>query len=198
MSWILQKKKFLKVAKNIDSSIILTTKDNWFWWLASFVAYAFSLGKTSRKRFLTGTASGVGPVIGIPKEYSTSKALDVIRHEGRHVLQFRLFGFWLPKIGPYIGMLPMAVLYGLLLPIGFNWFRYRFELDAQAYNWRCRLTNGWSHDELRASCIRSAKSVSSWLYGKPIWFSWAKWGYLRKLNKVIKKQEKETGKLYGC
>ncbi len=197
MSWVYYKRQLKYIAKEIDSSIILTTKDNWFWWLASFIAYAFSFGKTSREKFLTRTASAVGPIVGIPARYSHEQALDVIYHEGRHVMQFRFFGFWIPYIGPYLGAPMMALLYGLLLPVGFNWFRYRLELDAQAYNWKRRIRNGWSHEHLLESCLRSAKSISSWLYGKPIWFSWAKWGYTRKLKNIVKKYENETGVVYG-
>lgn len=198
MSWVYQKLTLKVIAKSIDSSIILTTKDNWFWNLISYFAFMISLGKTSREYFLTHTATAIGPVVGIPARYYFEKALETLHHEGRHVIQAKLLGFWIPYIGSYLGVIShFFVLYCLLLPIGFNWFRYRFELDAHSYNWKRWIRSGWKYKDLENTCIRQAKGVSSWLYGKPVWESWAVWGYKRKLEKVIREYEKELGVAYA-
>jgi hypothetical protein len=192
MSWVYYKRQLKFIAKEIDPSIILTTKANWFWILISYIVLIVSFGKTSRKRFLEHTATAIGPIVGIPSRYSREQALDTLHHEGRHVYQARILGFWIPYVGPYLGAIThFFVLYCLLFPVGFNWFRYRFELDAYSYNWKRYIRSGWNYKELYNDCMRSAESISSWVYAKPIWKSWAVWGFKRRLDRIIREYEEE-------
>jgi hypothetical protein len=186
-SWLLQRKALKQWlcdrygwAKLMP--LILVSKDNWF---AALFTNTIGL-LMGRERFRTEFATAIGPVVMIPKEYSFYAAKSVCTHEVRgHVFQFWACGLFLPFIGPWLGVVLMAVLYGLLLPILFNWFRYRLELHADVQKWKWMLETNQSSAEVMDRAEGFAKTVSSWSYGKSIPRAWAVWGFKRRAKKVI-------------
>jgi len=138
-----------------------------------------------REVFLTQFASTFGPIVGIPEEWEDPE--ETIVHEvGGHVNQFGWFGLFIPYVGPWIGILGMILFYGLLFPVGFNWFRYRLELHADKQRWKYMLQHGVSSDAILERAMSFAETISSWQYGKPIPKSWALWGFSRVARKVNK------------
>jgi hypothetical protein len=159
--------------------LIFLTKDNWFSWLLTNTV-GLLMG---RDRFRTKFVQTIGPLIFIPKEFTFYQAKSVCTHEvAGHVFQFWACGLFLPFIGPWLGIVLMLVLYGLLLPIGFNWFRYRLELHADMQKWKWLLEIG---HEVMPRAERFAKTVASWAYGKSIPERWALWGFRRKAKQLI-------------
>lgn len=162
--------------------LILVTKDNWF---ASILTCTVGL-LMGRERFRTRFATTIGPVVLLPKEYTYQQAKRVCVHEVRgHIFQFWACGGFLPFVGPWLGIVFMGVLYGLLFPVYFNWFRYRLELHADTQVWKCMIEEGQVQKVLpRARAF--ALTVSSWAYGKPVPERWAQWGFFRRALRLTR------------
>ena len=107
-SWTNDRDRLLSLAKSVDSSVILTTKDGFFWKAISWILFIISFGKQSRKTFLTIFATTIGPIQAYPKEWSVQSVEFVVVHESRHTKQFRWFGFGL---SPWVGIPFMFIFY---------------------------------------------------------------------------------------
>ena len=128
--------------------IRLTVKRGWFWETIGRILAAITLGRLPRWRFMQGYHTTLANVIAITAdeaERPVSVSLRAaIAHESVHVRQFRAFGLWLPWIGPWIGLVPMAAIYLLLpIPIGFAAGRWLLERPAYQAGMRIQLANGY-------------------------------------------------------
>jgi hypothetical protein len=161
--------------------LILLTKDNWF---AGLLTNTVGLG-VGRKTFKLHYATTVGPIVLFPRAWDVERCKDVGCHEiGGHTLQCFACGVFLPLIGPFLGLVLMGLLYGLLLPVGFNWFRYRFELHADVQKWKYMI------EQRRAAWVLAraktfGATVGSKAYLWPVPRAWAVWGFERKARKVL-------------
>lgn len=187
MSWVNRKNELKSWAEIHNRAAILMTKDGWFWGVLAANTLGLFVGK---ENFLKYFASTFGPLVGIPKEYSYEQARSVITHEvGGHVNQFWAFGLFIPYLGPWIGIIGMTIFYGLLLPYGFNWFRYRLELHADKQKWKYMIAKGATLQEVEARARRFAITVAK-KYGRPVPEKWAVWGFVRSARKVYASRRK--------
>ena len=182
MSWTLRKKELTEQARRYNRSAILVTKNSWIW---KFVALVLT-PLMSKDDFLHNFATTIGPIVAFPEVWTFEQVARVIPHEvGGHVNQFWAFGGFIPYVSPWIGIVPMTIFYGLLLPVLFNWFRYRLELHADKQAWRYMILNGYNFSEVVARAERFARTISSWKYGKCIPEKWAIWGFRRAASKIL-------------
>ena len=183
MSWVDKKEEYEKIIHSIDKSIILTTKDHWFWKVISWVLFIITFGKFSREMFLKRFATTIGPIQAYPKEYPyLSKAILV--HESRHTRQARWFGL---GIHPWVGLPFMMIAYlFLIFPIGLAPFRYLLELDADKASWKYLLKNKIVDEDY---ILKRAKAFAEKVSGAPYAWAWPKKyvrnGFMKAAKKVI-------------
>lgn len=158
MRWELRRDELTRYARGFDPSAILLPHSHWLW--VTILTFAPWIP-------VNQYAMTVGPIVGIPDEWSAARARRAIPHEvAGHVRQFRWFGFFLH---PWAGLPLMALFYGVLFfPIGLAYFRYRLERHAEAQSWRELLKSGDMHlDDVFERAEDFAVTVSSWAYLKP-------------------------------
>ena len=84
-----------------------------------------------QRRYLRRYTTTIGARVYVPARWDRwkpRKRIAILRHERVHLRQFARFG-----------LLPMALLYLLVpLPLGFAWFRMRFEREAYEESMRAR------------------------------------------------------------
>jgi hypothetical protein len=176
MKWGYQRAILLAYARTFDSSARLMPQSHWFWRIVMFLAFWLPKG-----RF----AQTIGPLVGIPDDWSMRKARRVIPHEvAGHVRQQRWFGL---GIHPWVGLLPWALVYCLLLfPFKLAYFRYRLELHADKQKWRALLRSGeMGPDQVIDRARRFAKTVSGKMYLWPWFEGLVMRGFLRAAKRVI-------------
>lgn len=187
-SWTERKPELQTLARVIDPSVTLTTKDSWFWALLAWLRLLIGFGSASRADFLTRFATTLGPVQAYPKEWDYEKVRQTLIHESRHTRQSRVFGWfvpvlgWIPPLAPWVGLLLMAPVYGLLpVPVLGAWCRYRLELDAERFRWRWYLkaTPPWPAEYVRLRAVSFADTISSGQYLWTVPRCWARWGFRR-------------------
>lgn len=162
----------------------VVVKEGPFWEALGWIIYVLSFGRN--RGFVTDYLTTIGPVIGIPRSWgsypfpaSTSKEEAgrreaILEHEAVHVGQFRRFGFG----SAWLGVLPMFFLYVLLpVPIGFAYFRWRFEREAYAVGIEAQLrlerSLGLRDRELAVSRSFQIERATEQLSGKSYFFAWA-------------------------
>lgn len=151
------------MARAIEPSVRLQTKDVWIWKLLGALATVATLGGISYRRFLEDFATTLGPLQGYPAAWSVERVEAILVHEARHTRQARWCGLGLH---PWLGLPLFAVLYlALPLPMGMAWLRLLFELDADRAVWRHALRHGASPEEIRARARGFARVVCSGAYG---------------------------------
>jgi hypothetical protein len=178
-TWVEHKDCYLRIVRKYDSSIILTTKDSWFWRACAWLVAIFTFGGISRQRFLSDFGTTLGPVQAYPSSWS-SLSTELLIHEARHTAQARWFGL---GISPWLGLPLMAVAYLLLpLPLGLAYFRYMLELDADRATWRQMLRDGMSTQTVLKRAAKFGKLVGGGSYG----WAWpgAEEGFKRAAAKV--------------
>ncbi len=116
----------------------IVEKKGFFWNFLHYVIMVLTLGRN--RSFLKGYYTTIGPWVGVPTNWDdwpeVSRAA-VIRHETVHVQQCKRMGFG----NVYVGLIPFSLLYLLVpFPIGFAWFRWRFEREAYAVGIRVALS----------------------------------------------------------
>jgi hypothetical protein len=135
MKWTENRARWTRLAKSVDPSIRLYTKNHWWWNL---------YGGEDRKEGITAW----GPFIFIPEDCKRDLEL-AIYHDGRHVQQMRWFGL---GIHPLLGVIPWAMLLLFFLPVLFT-VRFWFELDAEVYALNRKIATGssviWARAELK-------------------------------------------------
>lgn len=165
MSWTRNRAKYETIAQRIDPAVRLVTKDAWPWKVIAALAMVFSFGGITYRKFLDSYATTIGPIQGYPRQWEgLSERLLV--HEARHTRQFRWMGLF---IHPWVGVLPMMILYLLLpLPLGFAFFRWRFEIDADKAMYRWMLSKGEKAEKVR----ERARSFGARVCGGNYGWSW--------------------------
>jgi hypothetical protein len=183
MTWTGDKERLEKLAKGIDSSVRLTTKDSWFWKAIALILFLITLGQFKRERFIKSFATTIGPIQAYPSTWPAGSVERVLVHESRHTQQARKFGL---GIHPWVGLPFMAIFYLLLpLPVFFAVFRCWMELDASRFSWRHMLKNGAPDHWIRYKADSFAKKVSGAPYAWSLPRSWAVKWFKGEAEKVI-------------
>lgn len=188
MSWIDDKDYYQNLVKKIEPSCVLTTKDNWFWKILSYMWFLVTLGRQGGpKYFLENLATTIGPIMAYPKEW---KFLDLglLMHEVRHVKQFRWFGL---GIHPWIGFLPMAIVYLMFpIPVGFAYIRYRLELDADRERWIWEFSQKRELKKIFYGMECFCELVCGPTYGWAWPHKWGKKGFTKVFSEVLNEHSK--------
>lgn len=192
-SWTEHRERYEELLGDVVDVAKLTTKDHWIWRGVAWSLALASFGNFSRSRFMTRFATTFGPIQAYPREWSEISE-EMIIHESRHTQQFLFAGWFVPlfgwvgrKLRVWVGVLPMAVVYGFFpLPIFFAWGRMRLELDADAYVWRQGLREGWmSPDDVRVRAQDFAETVASWAYLRSWPSAWTVRAFLKRAEYEI-------------
>lgn len=186
MSWVNDKERYQAIARKIDSSVRLTTKDGWIWKAIAWILFIVTFGKFKRERFLENFATTLGPVQAYPRSWPALREGTLV-HESRHTHQARWFGL---GIHPWVGLPLMGLFYLLLpLPLGLAYFRYRLELDADRAKWKFWLAGGRTPDEVRARAKKFAETITGVAYAWSWPRKWAVRGFLKAAEKVIEENK---------
>jgi hypothetical protein len=165
-SWTGERARLEGLARGIEPSVRLQTKDGRLWRALATLAAVATLGGISRRRFLEDLATTLGPLQGYPAAWSAERVEAILVHEARHTRQARLCGLGLH---PWVGLPLFALLYlALPLPLGFAWLRLFFEIDADRACWRHALSRGAPPEEIRARARSFGRIVCSGAYGWPV------------------------------
>lgn len=195
-SWIEQQAEYEELARRVCSVAKVTTKEHLFWRVAASFLAIVSFGRLKRSDFLRVFATTLGPLQAYPQEW-TELSRTIIVHESRHTQQFLWAGWFVPvfgwlgsKVRVWVGVLPMAIVYGgFPLPIFLAWGRFRLELDAEAYAWRIGLAEGWlTEDQVRFRADWHARRVASWSYLRAWPESWALHAFGERAEAEISRQ----------
>jgi hypothetical protein len=115
----------------------IVNKRGWFWVALHYIVMVVTFG--GNRNFLEGYYTTIGPWVGVPKNWEKRSAESrqaVLEHELQHIKQCAWFGFG----SPIVGLPVYTILYLLLpLPIGFAYFRWRFEREAYAHGINIKL-----------------------------------------------------------
>lgn len=173
-SWFHQHGELEQFARSFDPTARLALKESRVWEVsAALDKYATTIGRT----------------VYIRANWTADQVQRVIPHEVLgHVKQFRVAGFGIhPTIGIPLGLL----LYALFpIPIFGAWVRYRAELHAASKSWEYHLKskfNDWTPEYIRKRAIWTADKVSGKPYAYAVPRFWARWGYKRKAEQIIRK-----------
>ena len=164
ITWLARKYAYERMARSIDPAIRIYAKRGWFWRAYSWVPFLLSFGMSSRKAFLSDTATVIGPLQFYPEDWTDIE--HEVHHEGRHTRQQRWFGL---GIHPWVGFLPWSIAAALLLPAGIT-IRFWLELDAESYAIRHKFRTGSSESWARHEIVEFAERLS----GPGYLWSWPK------------------------
>jgi len=164
--WLAERGRLEALARAIEPSVRIGSKDGWPWRALAGLARAATLGGISRRTFLESYATTVGPWHGYPAGWSAARVEATLVHEARHTRQARWCGLGLH---PLVGLPLFALLYLLApLPAGLALGRFLFELDADRAAWRHALAAGAEPEAIRARARAFAGRVCSGHYGWPV------------------------------
>jgi len=165
MSWTLRKDHYTALARKIEPSCRLTTKDGWFWKVLAVLLHALTFGKMSYSTFLEDYGTTIGPVIASPRAW-TALSEGYLVHEATHAADMRKAGLW---IHPWVGIVPFGLVYLLFIfPMGLAWARYRLELRADTARWKHELSAGGTAATIRYHAQRRGEALS----GAPYAWAW--------------------------
>ena len=165
-SWVDKKDEYQAIARKIEPSVRIVTKDAWIWRVAGWILTVVTFGKMKSKTFLSKYATTLGPWLAFPREWTV---LDdkILVHEAQHARQQRYFGLW---IHPIVGIPLFGLTYiVLLLPTGLSIFRVLFEINADMRAVRFALDNGSNEAWARFRAKEFGETVSSAHYYWPLW-----------------------------
>jgi hypothetical protein len=163
MGWVDQKSELELIGKKIDPSVIISTKDSFFWQILATLVAMVTFGGLSRRRFLDDFATTIGPLQGYPASWEYDSVKSTIIHESRHTQQARWFGLGL---SPWLGLPFFGLCYLLLpIPLGFAYGRYWFEFDACRFTYRYKLKEGWDPRDILDQADHASSNISSGAYG---------------------------------
>ena len=182
MGWAKEREKYQTIATSIDPAATVLTKDHWLWsatWYAlAIVTFGLIIVGMPKRKYLERYATTLGPWHGYPSTWpALSKRLLV--PECRHTPQVGFAGWFVPVFGWFFGrkaravagLVPMAIVYGLLLlPLGFCVGRWQLELDADRTAWHWALRNGYSDEYVR----ERAREFGDKVCGGPYLWAWLK------------------------
>jgi len=188
MSWLEHKAEYEKIARAIDPSVRLVTKDAWPWKVIAALVMVFTFGGIRYRTFLERYATTLGPIQGYPREWP-KLSTRLLVHEARHTRQARWFGLW---IHPWVGFPVFGILYLLfILPLGFAFFRWRMEIDADLAGYRWALRNGWSPTDVRERAKAFGATVCGGNYGWS-WIIGGRRGFEKAAEKAIREAAREV------
>jgi hypothetical protein len=165
-SWVRDRARLEALARAIEPSVRVQTKDGAHWRALAWLAALATFGGISRRTFLEDYATTLGPLHGYPRGWSVERVEATLVHEARHTSQARWCGL---GIHPWLGMPVFAVLYlALPLPVGFGLARLLFEIDADRVTWRHALAAGAAPEQVRARAREFGGRVCSGHYGWPV------------------------------
>jgi len=165
-TWVGERGRLEALARAIEPSVRVQTKDGVHWRALAWLAAIATVGGISRRTFLEDYATTLGPLHGYPAGWSAERVEATLVHEARHTRQARLCGLGLH---PWLGLPLFAALYlALPLPVGLGLARLLFELDADRAAWRRALAAGAPPDQVRARAREFAARVCSGHYGWPV------------------------------
>lgn len=145
----------------------IVVKRGWFWVALHYIVMVVTFG--SNRNFLKGYYTTIGPIVGVPEDWekrSAGSRQAVLEHELIHIKQCKKFGLG----NAWVGLPLYTILYLLLpLPMGFAYFRWRFEREAYTHGINVKLEAvqdpGW-RPALRATLInRATLQLTSGKYG---------------------------------
>ncbi len=116
-------------------------KLKWMWKFIHWFLYCITFGK--QDAFYDNYTTTIGKNVYYPAGWTSEEAslwdCVVLRHEGKHTRQCIKWGCG----NATIGTLVMGLLFLLVpLPIGFAWFRYKFEREAYKVSYYTALSLG--------------------------------------------------------
>ena len=165
-SWLVERERLASLARAIEPSVRLQSKDARLWRLLARLAAMATAGGISRRVFLEDYATTLGPLHGYPAAWSSERVERTLVHEARHTRQARWCSLGLH---PWLGLPLFALLYlAAPVPIGLGLARVLFELDADRAAWRHSLRAGAAPDAIRARAREFAARVCSGHYGWPL------------------------------
>lgn len=94
------------------------------------IKFVVFIGSLIDRTFVDRFAFTIGSLQFYPRSWMSIDVWSAIPHEVQHSIQMKKLGFNVPVIGTFFGTIIFMILYFLLLPFWFNWFRYVFEKDA--------------------------------------------------------------------
>lgn len=166
-------------AKTLDASAKIIVKDeSWFMKTLAVLMWLFN------REFMIRYATTICNRVYIPRDWIGRDLRRLLVHEvSGHVRQCRWCGL---GIHPWVGFPIYMVLYLLVFfPLLLAYFRYRFELGADATAWAWSLKNGETAEQVKVRSERFAETVSSWDYFKPWPRAWVKKGFQKRFAKVL-------------
>jgi hypothetical protein len=136
---------------NLPNGVTVSVKSGWFWESLAFLVKVFTFGKNST--FMTQYSTTIGNKIRLSQtawDYQTTDPglfYQTISHELTHVAQFKKYGLG----SVWLGVIVQSILYLLLpIPMGFAYFRYKFESEAYLVGfkatWRFLKNSGETFD----------------------------------------------------
>ena len=187
MSWVDESARLAALARAIEPSVRLVTKDGRFWRWVGWLASIATLGGISVEVFLRDYATAIGPLQAYPRGWSVERVERTLVHEARHTRQARWCGL---GIHPWLGLPLFGLLYlALPLPSGLAFARFLFELDADRAAWRHAIASGASPDWVRARANEFAGRVCSGHYGWPLPRRLGRAWFARSAARVIAERE---------
>lgn len=183
--WTTNKTKLEALAKSIDKSAKIYTKDNWFCYSVAWLLFVISFGFFKREKFLEGFATTIGHMVFIPKEWSYEACEWTLVHECRHIKQFRVMGLF---IHPMAGLpIAMVVYLFLLFPVYLAIGRVLLEYDADVFEYKYMIKEkGVSASTLVAVVVSRAITLSGVGYLFPAPKFLINFLYIRLMNKLTK------------
>jgi hypothetical protein len=139
----------------------ITVKKGWFWVTLHYIVMVVTFG--GNRNFRKGYYTTIGPIVGVPEDWekrSAGSRQAVLEHELIHIKQCKKFGLG----NAWVGLPLYTILYLLLpLPIGFAYFRWRFEREAYTHGINVKL--GWEPHRRAELIDRAVDQLSSGKYG---------------------------------
>jgi len=185
MSWIEDKEQYQKLAHDIEPSVILTTKDAFFWKVLAVLVTIVTMGGIGYRQFLEEYATTIGPIQAYPTTWMYLSEAILI-HEAVHTRQVKRLGFG----NAWLGLPLFALLYLFLpLPLGFAWFRWRYEIEADeaVYAWMCR--RGYLPKQIESRARDFGERVCGGNYGWS-WIIRGEEGFVKAAKKAVENAEK--------
>lgn len=187
IGWQSRRAQYEVLARGIDPSVRLVTKDGWFWKALSVLVTIFTFGGIKPRQFLEDYATTIGPIQAYPRKWKVLSGRLLV-HEARHTRHCRWLGLW---IHPWVGLPLYALLYlSVFFPIGLAFFRWRFEIDADKASYRYMLRQGYSVAVVRDRAKSFGKTVCGGNYGWA-WIFWGVRGFQNAAEQVIAEARRE-------
>lgn len=109
---------------------IESKESRWYWKALGFILKVVSLGMNNK--FMTDFVTTTGTLIGVPADWDTwdvRERYEILRHEAKHIEQYKRFGFG----NIWFGAIVVGIAYAFLpFPIGLAYCRAMIEREGYA------------------------------------------------------------------